>query len=132
MSRYFMMHTQALKQMEQQNRVLQDNRKSKCPGRPALPPEFSVKPAPPPPSKHPPRDQTDYMYRTASRSFGEQFERPDNREFKYVADQRTMHEGKNTSFTKKNGLEQGGLLPIYPHAGCARVRWPSFMSSVLY
>ena len=117
MSRYFMMHTQALAQMQDAKSMIDDSRFSRSTGRPALPPEFSVVPALPPKKDRTPHD---FMYRTASRTVGAQYESVPGKN-KYIPDKRSVHKFKDNEFTYSNGLNTCGLFPIHPHSGCARV-----------
>ena len=97
--------------------MIDDSRFSRSTGRPALPPEFSVVPALPPKKDRTPHD---FMYRTASRTVGAQYESVPGKN-KYIPDKRSVHKFKDNEFTYSNGLNTCGLFPIHPHSGCARV-----------
>ena len=138
MSRYFMMHTQALAEGMQRKSMIDEGKRQRSVGAPAIPPDainpkhfasshdlsFAKVKAAGSPKPKKDRFAHDFQYRTASRAIGNAFERS-----RYLNDQRSVNKGRAGTFTLENGVNEGGVRPIYPYQGNATVKTCKYLST---
>jgi len=93
-----------LRELEHRNRILENNQRSRCPGRSCLAGPNVQPPTAASELKHKQKLEqsrsVDWMYKTANRKVGEAFE-----DVKRIADSRTKHCGRPTSFTKARSCD---------------------------